>query len=143
MSTPLPTDPDLPSAPGQGGAAALVFVGGVVGGLARYGLDALLPHPVPDFPWTILAVNVAGAFLLGVVVVVATVRGRPELRLLVGTGVLGAFTTFSAYVVAAAQLTSVGEVAAAVGYAVGSVSLGVPAAFLGIALAERVVGPRP
>ena len=73
-------------------AALLVAVGGVVGSLARYGLtDAL-----PDL-WTTFAINVAGSFLLGVLVA----RRPPEhwSRPLLGTGVLGGFTTMSALAV--------------------------------------------
>ena len=79
-------DPDV--APGLGRPLLLVAVGGVAGSLARYGLGDAFPGI-----WTTFGINVVGAFLLGALVV----RRPPEhwSRPLLGTGVLGGFTTMS------------------------------------------------
>jgi len=79
---------------------ALVALGGAVGALARWGVDHALTRSPGSLAWSTLVVNTAGASLLGVLVVVLAHR-RPasrRLRPLLGTGVLGGFTTFSAAV---------------------------------------------
>ncbi len=84
--TPPDVDPDV--TPGLWRPLALVSVGGVVGSLARYGLGDALPGI-----WTTFGINVAGSLLLAVLVA----RRPPEhwSRPLLGTGVLGGFTTMS------------------------------------------------
>lgn len=119
-------------------ALALVFLGGTVGTLARHLLAELVP-PVGGVPLTIGAVNVAGAFVLGLLL--GGLRGgplthRPQLRLLVGTGVLGGFTTYSALAVDGVRLAR-SDAALAAAYGVGSVLLGLVAAGLGVALTQR------
>jgi CrcB protein len=99
----------------------LVALGGVLGSLARYGLVTAIPHLV-----TTLAINVVGAFLLGVLV-----RRQPHdhwSRPFAGTGVLGGFTTMSALAV---QTVTAGLVTA-VAYLVASVVLGAAAAWWGL-----------
>lgn len=110
---------------------ALVAAGGAAGAAARWGVTEAAPERAGAFPATTLVVNVAGAALLGYLVGRVPVRGdRDEaLRLLLGPGLLGGFTTFSALAVqvwegraAAYALTSLvaGVVAAVVGLALGS-----------------------
>jgi CrcB protein len=89
-------------------------VGGCLGALARAGVAAVLP-----MPWATLLVNVAGAFLLGVVV-----TRSPRL---LGTGFCGAFTTFSTMQVELLEL----PVIEAAAYAIGSIVLGLAAVSLG------------
>ncbi|MEA2171346.1 MAG: fluoride exporter [Solirubrobacteraceae bacterium] len=67
-----------------------VFLGGILGALARAAVEEAIPHD--SFPWATLLVNVVGAGLLGWVVV-----KRPDWRPFVGTGVCGALTTFSTF----------------------------------------------
>lgn len=119
-------------------ALPLVFLGGTVGTLARHLLAELVPK-VGDLPLTIGAVNVAGAFALGLLL--GGLRGgplthRPHVRLLVGTGVLGGFTTYSALAVDSVRLAR-DDVALAAAYGVGSVLLGLLAAALGVAHTQR------
>ncbi|WP_206675837.1 CrcB family protein [Nocardioides zeae] len=119
-------------------ALPLVFLGGAAGTLARHLLGTALP-PVGGVPWTIGAVNVGGAFLLGLLL--GGLRGgplthRPRLRLLVGTGVLGGFTTYSALAVDSVRLAR-DDVALGAAYAGGSVLLGLLAAGLGVVLTHR------
>jgi CrcB protein len=120
---------------------ALIFAGGCVGGLARYAVtDAWTTSPF-GFPWSTFAVNVAGAFILGMVVVVATERGVRHLRLLLGTGFCGALTTFSSVVVATDQLLAHGRAGTAAAYVVLTVTVGIAAASVGL-VAGRVACAR-
>ena len=77
-------------------AALLVCVGGFVGALSRHGIAVLVPAP---FPWGTLVVNVVGAFGLGLVVYRTRVAGDipGRVRLVVATGFLSSFTTYSAF----------------------------------------------
>jgi CrcB protein len=90
---------------------ALVCLGGALGSGARY-LVALgaARWPGPEFPWGTLAVNLAGAFLIGVVQQLAGARVlSEEHRLLLSTGVLGGFTTYSAFSYETVRLAQVGD----------------------------------
>ena len=107
----------------------LVAAGGVAGGLARYAVGVALPHEPGQWPWSTLVVNAVGAALLCALLV--RVRD-PRVRLLVGTGVLGAFTTFSGFAVDAVLLADAGRPTLAATYVV--VSL---ATLLGAAAAAR------
>lgn len=119
----------------------LVFLGGGLGALARYGLAVALAG-LPGFPWAAFVANVAGSFAMGLVVAFAA-RGfiaLPELRLFLTTGFLGGFTTFSAFSHDAAMLMQERLWLMAGLYTIGSVVLSVGALLSGIALA-RLVAP--
>lgn len=79
--------------------ALLVAAGAVVGGLARWVVSALLPRE--SFPWGTMTVNLVGCFLLGVFVYGGFLHGwfGLDARLLVAIGLLGAFTTMSAFAI--------------------------------------------
>lgn len=84
----------------QPSVVAAVAVGGAAGAVARYGAERLWPTGASAFPWTILLVNTVGCFLMGVLMVTLKLRfpGAPRLiSPLLGTGVLGGFTSFSHY----------------------------------------------
>jgi CrcB protein len=135
----LPLDPDLPpSTPPHltWGGVGLVFGGGVAGTLARYTVGEVLT-PWGSWPAATFCVNVVGAFLLGVLLEALGRRGpdvgvRQRLRLLVGTGFLGAFTTYSTLAVETALLVRDGTAPVALGYAAGSVIVGFLASMFGI-----------
>jgi CrcB protein len=110
---------------------AAVFAGGCIGAVARAGVAQALPVHPGAWPWATLAVNVAGAFLLAVVV--ALPRGH---RLL-GTGFCGALTTFSAFQVELLRLIDANAVAMGAGYAVASISAGLVAVAAGTRLMRR------
>jgi CrcB protein len=77
---------------------ALVVAGAGIGGGLRYAAGGwLAEHWGPSFPWHTMAINVSGAFLLGMVMALSVERGivPPSWRLFVGVGVLGGYTTFS------------------------------------------------
>lgn len=83
----------------HGAILAVIALGGALGASARYGLTVAWPAPAGGFPWAVCTINVAGSFLLGVLMVVITeIRPvHPLVRPFLGVGVLGGFTTFSTY----------------------------------------------
>ncbi len=127
---------------GQGTAMLLVLLGGMLGAPARYAVDTLLPGVPDGFPWSTFTVNVAGAFALGLLLE-SLVRsgedrgGRRRLRLLIGTGFLGAFTTYSSFAVQLVLLAHDGRVGMAFGYAAASLATGLAAVAAGVFLAGR------
>jgi CrcB protein len=140
-------DPDLPPRSVTWAAVGLVFGGGVAGTAARYAVDQAV-GPWGVWPAATFLVNVVGAFLLGVLLE-SLVRRGPDvgtrLRLLLGTGFLGAFTTYSALAVETDGLLRDGYASVAVGYAVATVVVGFVASTLGIWVASRrrtAGGPR-
>ena len=113
---------------------AAVFAGGCVGGGVRYGVSEAWPASTQVFPWATFTVNVAGAFILPLVIVVAAdVLARPRyLRPLLGTGFCGALTTFSSVVVTVDELTAHGHAQLAAGYLTATIAAGLAAAALGL-----------
>ena len=115
----------------------LVMIGGAIGSALRYltGLVALRQLG-PGFPYGTLAVNLIGGLLMGVLAGVlarAPVEGEP-LRLLIGVGVLGGFTTFSAFSLESFNMLSRGDYAMAGGYVALSVAGSLLALFCGVGL---------
>jgi fluoride exporter len=100
----------------------------VVGALLRYGAGRVLPHEPGSWAWSTLAVNALGAALLCALLV--RVQDR-QVRLLLGTGVLGAFTTFSGFAVDAVLLADAGRVPAAIAYVLVGVGTLLAAGLLG------------
>jgi fluoride exporter len=98
----------------------LTAVGGAVGAVARYGLQQAFPSHGTDFPWTTFAINVVGSGLLALLGATPAVRSRPELPVLLGTGVLGGFTTMSAASVDTFRLLDDGAVATGLAYGLGT-----------------------
>lgn len=119
---------------------AAVYAGGVLGGLARYEINRALPAGTYDVPWATLAVNTAGAFCLALLLAVLLEATRPRWwpRPLLGTGFLGAFTTFSSVVTTTDRMAAHGHAVTAAAYVLGSIALGLLAAGLGL-LAGRTV----
>ncbi|KPF73986.1 camphor resistance protein CrcB [alpha proteobacterium AAP81b] len=118
---------------------ALVALGGGVGAVLRWlaGIAALRLAG-GGFPWGTLAVNLAGALAMGVLAGWAARVGAAAepWRLLLGTGVLGGFTTFSAFGLELALMLQKGETGVALGYIVASVGLGALAVFAGLMVAR-------
>jgi CrcB protein len=138
-------DPDLP-APGPHPspllAAAVVGGGGAVGALARAGIAELWPHRLDEWPWATVVTNATGSALLGVLLVVLAARYPRDrfARPLLGTGVLGGYTTFSTFSVDAAQLVRSDHPGVALGYVVATVAAILLGALLGLVLARRFLG---
>jgi CrcB protein len=112
-----------------------VAVAGALGALSRYGLGRAVG--TTSFPWTTLAINLAGSFALGVVLKSAVEHGwSSTTTATLGTGFLGAFTTFSTFSVETHTLLRDERFAAAALYAGASVLGGVALAALGYAAAR-------
>jgi len=119
----------------------LVAVGGAVGSVLRHLTNVWTVRLFgPGFPWGTLTVNLVGCFLMGVIVEVLARRfgGATELRLLLATGLLGGFTTFSAFSLDFATLYQRGAMLEAFAYLAGSVVLSLAGVFLGLWLARTV-----
>jgi CrcB protein len=101
---------------------AVVAAGGALGAVARYGLELLWPHPAGAFPWVTLLINVTGCAALGAIMELLADLTAPHrlARPFLGTGLLGGFTTFSAYAVETRQLLAAGRPAVAAAYVVGT-----------------------
>ncbi|MCW3157241.1 FluC/FEX family fluoride channel [Micropruina sonneratiae] len=127
-----------------GGRSAVVLVGGTIGTAFRAALEAAFPAQPGGWPWATFLINLSGAFLLGLLLETLSRRGpdvgvRQYLRLGVGTGVMGGYTTYSTFAVETVRLLEHGAVLAALGYAVASVLLGLAGALGGMLLAGRLV----
>jgi len=119
---------------------AVIALGGVAGGLARYGLGRAWPASPNAFPWTTLLTNTTGAFVLAVVLVLALER-RPDSRYLrpaLGTGFCGSYTTFSSVAVSTDLLGAHGHPATAALYVLGSLLAGLAATVCGVVIARSL-----
>lgn len=112
---------------------AVVALGGAVGACARYGLSTAFPDTGTSFPWTTFAINVLGSFLLALLPASAAVRRHTHLPPLLGTGVLGGFTTLSTYSEQTRALLAGGHVGTALLYLVGTLAV----CLLAVAVADR------
>lgn len=126
------------------GSLALVFIGGTAGTAGRHALGLWLPSP-GGLPIAILLANLLGAFLLGLLLE-ALARGgederhRRRLRLLLGTGFMGGFTTYSTLATDGMLLLASGAVPVGLGYVLGTVVLGTLATWCGITLGAKLSG---
>jgi len=118
---------------------AVIAAGGVVGALARWGIDLAFGERDPGhWPWATLVVNVVGCLLIGVLASrLPTQDGAWWPRPLLITGVLGGFTTFSAYAVETGLLIDEGAPLAAAAYFAVTVLAGLLAVLVGHRLAAR------
>ncbi|MDM9628164.1 fluoride efflux transporter CrcB [Rhizobium sp. S152] len=120
----------------------LVAFGGAIGSVLRYYVGRWsLRLMGPSFPWGTLAVNVAGCFVIGVFaeIIARRFNASEELRLLLITGFLGGFTTFSAFSLDAISLFERGALSAAAVYVVASVGLSMLAVVAGLALTRALI----
>lgn len=118
------------------GLAALVGLAGGAGAVARVTLDGALSARWGPTPRATLLINVLGSLLLGLVTGLVVFRGAPDvLRVAVGTGLCGGFTTFSTVSVVSVRLAQQGRTAAALRNAFGTLVATVLAAALGLGLA--------
>lgn len=119
-----------------------VALGGAVGATGRYLFAAqALRLMGPGFPWGTLGVNIAGSFVMGVIVESLALRFHvsPEVRAFLVTGVLGGFTTFSAFSLDMSLMIERKEMALSALYAFGSLGGAVLALFLGLWLTRAVL----
>ncbi len=121
----------------------LVAVGGASGAVMRYllGVQALRLAG-SGWPYGTFAANILGGFLMGVLAAVLALRGgadQEKWRVLLGVGVLGGFTTFSAYSLEVALMIERRAYGQAAVYSLGSVLLSVAALFAGLLLVRRLM----
>ncbi|WNV75594.1 fluoride efflux transporter CrcB [Geodermatophilus sp. DSM 44513] len=126
-------------------AYLLAAVGGALGALARWGVGTALPQAPGEWPWGTLLVNLTGCLLMGVLLAALTARS-PEpawARPLLGVGVLGGYTTYSAFAVEVVVLVEAGAPALAAAYVVVSLLGGLLAVAAGaVAVRESRTGAR-
>jgi fluoride exporter len=117
---------------------ALVAAGGAVGALLRVGLARSYPVGDAAFPWTTFVENITGAFGLGLLLTLLAERWGAHRwpRLLLCTGALGAFTTYSTFTMELGDRLLIGEVALAATYAGASLVGGLAAAVAGVRAAR-------
>jgi fluoride exporter len=147
----LPVDPDIEVAaltrraprPDPRVLVAISF-GGMIGATLRYKLATLIHVPAGGFPWATFWTNVSGSFVLGFLLVMLIERFPPTryARAFAGTGVLGAYTTFSTFSVETDVLVKDGHTGVAVAYVVASLVVGLAAVWAGVWLSRRVVPSR-
>ena len=117
----------------------LVMLGGAIGAGFRFHISNVASAQLgAGFPWATWIVNLLGGLLAGILlgVLIADGRQAEPLRLFLGVGVLGGFTTFSAFSAETAELLQRGEVMVAGAYAVSSVAGSVMLLFVGLWLAR-------
>ena len=157
-----PIDPDLapddPGAPSlhrparptravrraQPDVLAAIALGGMLGATARFRLAEALPTEPGHFPWATFWTNLSGSFVLGFGLVLLLERFAPTryVRPFFATGIVGAYTTMSTFLVETAVLVKDGHVATGLVYAAGSVAAGIASAYAGIATG-RLASARP
>ena len=116
--------------------------GGAIGAAARYGVNITTPKLIGHgFPWGTMIVNITGSFMMGLLIAVMALAWTTsqEMRVFLTTGILGGFTTFSAFSLDFATLYERKEYGMAFGYASGSVVLSLLAVFAGLYLARAVL----
>lgn len=122
----------------------IVFLGAGIGGAGRHGVNmlALRVFGIDSFPFGTLAINILGALLMGIAAEYFALRsGLPQhWRLFLTTGILGGFTTFSAFSLETALMIERGEALYAALYALASMLLPVAALFFGLAIVRYSAG---
>jgi fluoride exporter len=120
----------------------IVFLGGGLGAALRHGVNIVAARLLGTaFPYGTLAINVLGSLAMGLIAEYFALKvGLPQRwRLFLTTGVLGGFTTFSAFSLEAALLYERGQIAGAALYVVASVVLAIGALFAGLAIVRMLV----
>ncbi len=124
---------------------AVIAAGGALGGLARWSLTLLLPQQDGSFPWATFTANLTGCLGLGALMVLL-LEVRPPgryARPFVGVGLLGGFTTFSAYTSETRALLLDGRAPLALTYLFGTLLVCLAATWAGMALTRALTEPRP
>jgi CrcB protein len=114
----------------------IVFCGAGIGGALRHAANRAGMHLGLSFPWSTLCVNISGCLAMGLIAGWFALRGQsgPNLRLFLTTGILGGYTTFSAFSLDAALLWERGEILAMAFYVSASVALSLLGVFVGLAI---------
>lgn len=114
----------------------MVAVGGIVGTAARYEVALAIADRRGAFPLSTFVINVTGSFVLGVLLTLLVARWRPHeyVRPLLATGLIGAYTTWSTFMVDADDLIKAGHPGTAAAYVVASLAAGLGAVYAGMLL---------
>ena len=115
----------------------LVFIGGGLGAILRYALTVASGKAFgTHFPWGTFIINITGSTVMGLIAGYLAFKGEASqsLRLFIMTGVLGGYTTFSAFSLDAGLLYERGEIGLALAYVLGSVLLAIAGLFAGLAI---------
>jgi len=118
----------------------VVFLGGGIGAALRHGVNLAIARLLGTaFPYGTLMINITGSFIMGVVAAYFAFKGdaSQHWRLFLTTGILGGYTTFSAFSLDAALLYERGEIGLALFYVLGSVVLSILGLFAGLALVRH------
>lgn len=123
---------------------SVILIGGTAGTAMRAWLETAFAPAADQWPWTTFWINVTGALMLGVLLEVLAETGSDEgwrrgVRLGVGTGALGGYTTYSTFAVETLQLLRTGAWPVGLGYAIGSVLTGVLGALAGVWVVRRLL----
>jgi CrcB protein len=122
----------------------IVGLGGALGSMARYGVGLVAARLFPGatWPWATLSVNVIGGLMMGLLVGWLAQRGQggESLRLFAAVGLLGGFTTFSAFSLETVLMIERRQFGLAAAYVALSVVLACAALFLGLMIARRAFG---
>jgi fluoride exporter len=121
----------------------MVAAGGAIGASLRHLANlAALRWFGPNFPWGTMGINIAGSLAMGIFIemLVRRTGSSNEMRLFVATGILGGFTTFSAFSLDFAVLFERGQMGPALFYVLASVILSILALFLGLWLVRTFAG---
>jgi CrcB protein len=118
----------------------LVFVGGGLGSVLRYFVTVMSGRAWgTDFPWGTFIINITGSTVMGLIAGYLAFKGEASQpwRLFIMTGILGGYTTFSAFSLDASLLYERGELGLALAYVLGSVLLSIVGLFAGLALVRH------
>lgn len=120
--------------------ALIVAVGGALGSLSRYLLQGWIVGRTGPGILALFVINITGSFAIGLIATLAAERHliSPDVRLLLTTGFLGGYTTFSSWMFESVQLAQGGDLARATLNVVGSVVVGIIAAYGGILVARAI-----
>ncbi|MES2751044.1 MAG: fluoride efflux transporter CrcB [Pseudomonadota bacterium] len=119
----------------------LVFIGGGLGSTLRYAINVLCGRTLGlNFPYSTFLINITGSLVMGLVAGYLAFKGEASQpwRIFLMTGILGGYTTFSAFSLDAVSLYERGEVGLAVFYVVGSVLLAIAGLVAGLAIMRHV-----
>jgi fluoride exporter len=119
----------------------LVMAGGGIGAVLRFQLGRMLVSTPPAWPWGTFVANVLGGFAMGVLAAWLMRAGEAgeTMRLLIGVGLLGGFTTFSAFSLDMMRMIEGGAIGLALVYALASVALALLALFAGMTVTRMVL----
>jgi CrcB protein len=118
----------------------IVFLGGGIGAAMRHGINLAVARALGTaFPYGTLLINISGSFIMGLVAAYFAFKGdaSQHWRLFLTTGILGGYTTFSAFSLDAALLYERGELGMAALYVIASVALSIVGLFAGLALVRN------